>query len=124
MKWAEVRWQDLVVAAAVVMPEDFNVPGIDDSKKLSEKKREEMFDVIKQHAVCTGIGMAEHEVIDEINILQATKQAMACAIEDLRRDFAERYPDRAAAGEGPDYVILRCRTPGQSGSATGIGDKG
>lgn len=95
-----------VVAAAVVMPEDFDVPGIDDSKKLSEKKREEMFDVIKQHAVCTGIGMAEHEVIDEINILQATKQAMACAIEDLRRDFAERYPDRAAAGEGPDYVIF------------------
>ena len=59
-----------VVAAAVVMPEDFDVPGIDDSKKLSEKKREEMFDVIKQHAVCTGIGMAEHEVIDEINILR------------------------------------------------------
>ncbi len=46
-----------VVAAAVVMPEDFDVPGIDDSEKLPEKKREEMFDVIKQHAVCTGIGM-------------------------------------------------------------------
>ena len=95
-----------VVAAAVIMPEDFDVPGIDDSKKLSEKKREEMFDVIKQRAVCIGIGMADHDVIDEINILQATKQAMACAIEDLRRDFAERYPDRAAAGEGPDYVIF------------------
>ena len=66
-----------------------------------------MFDVIKQHAVCTGIGMAEHEVIDEINILQATKQAMACAIEDLRRDFlqrdirTERQPEK-----GHDYVIF------------------
>ena len=95
-----------VVAAAVIMPEDFDVPGIDDSKKLSAKKREEMFDVIKQHAVCIGIGMADHEVIDRINILQATKQAMAGAIDDLRKDFAERYPNRAAAGEGPAYVIF------------------
>lgn len=95
-----------VVAAAVIMPENFDVPGIDDSKKLSEKKREEMFDVIKQHAVCIGIGMADHEVIDRINILNATKQAMADAIRDLQKNFREKYPEKSAAGEGPDYVIF------------------
>ena len=65
-----------VVAAAVVLPEDFNVLGIDDSKKLSEKRREELFDKIREGAVTWGIGIADHKTIDEINILQATKLAM------------------------------------------------
>ena len=65
-----------VIAAAVVLPEEFSVLGIDDSKKLSEKRREELFVEIKKHAVAWGIGMADHQVIDEINILQATKLAM------------------------------------------------
>ena len=72
-----------VVAAAVVLPEDFSVLGIDDSKKLSEKRREELFVEIKKHAVAWGIGMADHQVIDEINILQATFRAMAQAIAQL-----------------------------------------
>ena len=69
-----------VVTAAVVLPEDFDVLGVDDSKKLSEKRREELFEIIKEKAVAYGIGMCDHEVIDEINILQATKKAMKIAI--------------------------------------------
>lgn len=69
-----------VVTAAVVLPKDFDVLGIDDSKKLSEKKRNELFDIIMEKAVAIGIGMADEKTIDEINILQATKQAMAKAV--------------------------------------------
>lgn len=72
-----------VVAAAVILTEDFDVPGIDDSKKLSEKRREELYDVIMERAIACGIGMADHKVIDEINILQATKKAMKQALEAL-----------------------------------------
>lgn len=74
-----------VVAAAVVLPEDFNVLGIDDSKKLSEKRREELFDKIREGAVTWGIGIADHKTIDEINILQATKLAMRRALEEAGR---------------------------------------
>ncbi len=72
-----------VVTAAVILPKDFDVLGIDDSKKLSEKKREELFDIIMEKAVAVGIGMADEKVIDEINILQATKLAMRKAVEEL-----------------------------------------
>lgn len=81
-----------VVAAAVILPEDFDVSGIDDSKKLSEKRREEFFDIIKEKAVAYGIGMADHETIDRINILQATKVAMKQAIDNLPKQ--------------PDYILF------------------
>lgn len=80
-----------VVAAAVILPEDFDILGIDDSKKLSEKKREELFDIIKENAIAYGIGMADHTVIDEINILQATKVAMKEAIENLKQNVPVDY---------------------------------
>ncbi len=76
-----------VVAAAVILPEDFDVLGIDDSKKLSEKKRDELYDVIRDKAVAYGIGMADEKVIDEINILQATKVAMKQAIAELQENL-------------------------------------
>ena len=80
-----------VVAACVVLPEDFDVPGVDDSKKLSEKKREALYDEIMSRALAVGIGRADNLVIDEINILQATKQAMkeavAAADQMLRREL-------------------------------------
>ena len=72
-----------VVAAAVILPEDFDLLGVNDSKKLSEKRREELFVQIKEKAVAWAIGMADSRVIDEINILQATKQAMAEAVSCL-----------------------------------------
>lgn len=72
-----------VVTAAVILPEGFDVLGVDDSKKLSEKKREELFDVIREKAICYAIGMADEKRIDQINILEATKEAMTQAIQSL-----------------------------------------
>ncbi len=72
-----------VVSAAVVLPENFDVPGINDSKKLSEKKREALFPVIQKHAIAFGIGLADHEEIDQINILQASLLSMKRAVEAL-----------------------------------------
>ncbi|MCR5398128.1 MAG: ribonuclease HII [Lachnospiraceae bacterium] len=72
-----------VVAGAVILPKDCDILYINDSKKLSEKKREELYDVIMERAVATGIGSATPERIDEINILQATYEAMRQAISNL-----------------------------------------
>lgn len=71
-----------VYAACVVLPDDFDVLGVNDSKKLSAKKREELSDIIKERAVAYGIGIADNKEIDEINILEATKKAMLRAIDN------------------------------------------
>ncbi|MBQ8238449.1 MAG: ribonuclease HII [Oscillospiraceae bacterium] len=72
-----------VCAAAVILPDHLQLPGLNDSKKLSDKKRRELFPLIKEHAVAYGIGLATHEEIDQINILQATYLAMERAIAQL-----------------------------------------
>ena len=72
-----------VVAGAVILPKDCDILYINDSKKLSEKKREELYDVIMEKAIAVGIGFASHIRIDEINILQATYEAMREAISKL-----------------------------------------
>ncbi len=72
-----------VVAGAVILPKDHPILYLNDSKKLSEKKREELYEVIMKEAVATGIGMASPARIDEINILQATYEAMRMAISNL-----------------------------------------
>ena len=72
-----------VVACAVILPKDCNILNINDSKKLSEKRREELYDIIIKEAVAYGIGIKDNRRIDEINILQATYEAMREAINNL-----------------------------------------
>lgn len=71
-----------VVTAAVILPEDFDVLGVDDSKKLSDKKRRELDVLIREKALAYGYGMRDNETIDRINILNATKEAMKDAVDE------------------------------------------
>lgn len=72
-----------VMAAAVILPKDCQILYINDSKQVNEKKREELYDIIMEQAVSTGIGVVSPQRIDEINILQATYEAMRQAINNL-----------------------------------------
>ncbi len=72
-----------VVAAAVIFRKDQTIEGVDDSKKLSAKRRAELFPLIQQHALAIGIGIVGHEVIDKINIYHASILAMQKAIDEL-----------------------------------------
>ena len=81
-----------VVAGAVILPKDCLLEGINDSKKISEKKREKLYDDIIQNAVAWGVGIVDHTVIDEINILNATRKAMKLALENLQVK--------------PDYILI------------------
>lgn len=72
-----------VCAAAVILPADLEIEGLNDSKKLTEKRREALYDIITEKAVAYGIGFASEREIDEINILQATFLAMRRAVEQL-----------------------------------------
>ncbi|WP_286819318.1 MULTISPECIES: ribonuclease HII [unclassified Desulfobacter] len=81
-----------VVSAAVILPENFDIRGINDSKKLSEKKRTALFPVIQSQAIAFGIGIADHGEIDRINILQASLLSMKRAVDDL--------------GLIPDYLLI------------------
>lgn len=75
-----------VVAGAVILPRDCQILYLNDSKQLSEKKREELYEVIMENAVSTGLGFVSPERIDEINILQATYEAMRQAIGKLEKE--------------------------------------
>lgn len=72
-----------VVAAAVILPPDFDVLGVNDSKKLTEKRRMELYGDIIEKAVAVGVGLCDNHVIDSINILEATKNAMIQAVGEL-----------------------------------------
>ena len=72
-----------VCAAAVILPEHVQIPGLTDSKKLTDKKRRELYPLIKEQAIAYGIGYASEKEIDEINILQATFLAMQRALDQL-----------------------------------------
>ena len=73
-----------VCAAAVILPQDLVIDGVNDSKKLSEKKREQLFIEIKEKAIAYGVAFVSQEVIDEINIRQATHLAMQNAVDQLK----------------------------------------
>jgi len=77
-----------VVCAAVILPKDYQLIGIDDSKKVKKEDRERLFEEINEKAIGVGIGMCDEKIIDDINILEATKVAMKKAIDDL-----ENKPD-------------------------------
>lgn len=94
-----------VYAACVILPEDFDVPGVNDSKKLSAKRREELSDIIRERAIAWGLGIADNREIDELNILEATKTAMKRAIVAVRDMLAERGL-LASEGEKPAQDIL------------------
>jgi ribonuclease HII len=81
-----------VVAAAVILGEGVVIPGVNDSKKLSEEKREYLYEEIKSKALCYSIGIVDEKTIDEINILNATYLAMKKALEGLNHK--------------PDYILL------------------
>jgi ribonuclease HII len=81
-----------VMAAAVILPEGLLIPGVDDSKKLSPQKREQLFDVIMSRALSVGVGIVGPDVIDRINILQATRLAMLNAVLQLSPQ--------------PDYILI------------------
>lgn len=94
-----------VFAAAVILPDNCEIEGLNDSKKLSEKKREALFDVIKEKAISWSVASVDEKIIDEINILQATYLAMKSAVEglDVPADYAlidgNRMPPVAIEGE-------------------------
>jgi len=76
-----------VVAACVVLPQDFELEGLNDSKKLSEKKRDSFYEYIIENALAYGIGSVSPEEIDEINIYEASKKAMMLAIEKVKNQI-------------------------------------
>ncbi len=83
-----------VYTACVVLPEDFDVPGVNDSKKLSAKRREELSEIILDKAVAYGIGIADNNEIDEINILEATKTAMKRAVDSCNEVLESKTGER------------------------------
>ncbi len=80
-----------VVAGAVILPKDYDLEGLNDSKQLSEKKRNQYYDMIKKEAIAIGIGIVDAKTIDEINIYEASRLAMKLALENLE--------------VSPDYIL-------------------
>lgn len=73
-----------VVVASVIMPKESMIEGVNDSKKVSEKKREELYDKIIEEAITYGVGIIDEKVIDEINILEATKKGLTTSLQELK----------------------------------------
>lgn len=96
-----------VCAAAVILPPDLEIEGLNDSKKLSDKRRRELYDVITEQAIAYGIAMVDEKVIDEINILQATFRAMHQAVEQLSEKPALALVD---GNREPDFGDIPVKT--------------
>ena len=97
-----------VCAAAVILPRGLDIPGLNDSKKLTAKRREALYDIITEQALAYGIAFASEQEIDEINILQATYRAMKQAVDGLTRpaDFVYVDGNRSQGLEQPHECVV------------------
>lgn len=95
-----------VVVASVIMPKDSLIEGINDSKKISEKKREMLYEKIVEEAVAYGVGIIAQEEIDRINILNATKEGLKACIKELEQDLK----NKSRGFEKPDIILVDALT--------------
>ena len=95
-----------VVVACVVMPRESMIEGVNDSKKVSEKKREKLYDEITQEAIAYGVGIISQEEIDKINILNATKEGLTLAIKEMEKDLKEKQ----RGFEKPEIILVDALT--------------
>ena len=95
-----------VVVACVVMPRDSMIEGVNDSKKVSEKKREKLYEEIINEAIGYGVGIISQERIDNINILNATKEGLTTAIKEMEKDLKEKN----RGFEKPDIILVDALT--------------
>ena len=111
-----------VVAAAVILPRDIEIEGLNDSKKLTEKKREALFPIIIEKAIAYGIAEASPEEIDEINILNASMLAMRRAVEKLsvKADFALIDGNCSRGFEIPTETVVKGDSKSASIAAASI----
>lgn len=93
-----------VVVACCIMPENSMIEGVNDSKKIAEKKREKLYDIIVEEAISYGIGIIGQSEIDEINILQATKKGLTIAIEETQKKLTEKNLSK------PDVILVDALT--------------
>lgn len=95
-----------VVVACVIMPKDSMIEGVNDSKKVSEKKREKLYEQIIEEAVAYGVGIISQEEIDRINILNATKEGLTLAIKEMENDLKDKNRNI----EKPDIILVDALT--------------
>ena len=95
-----------VVVACVIMPQYSMLEGVNDSKKISEKKREKLYEQIIEEAIAYGVGIISQEEIDRINILNATKEGLTLAIKDMERDLKDKNRNI----EKPDIILVDALT--------------
>ena len=95
-----------VVIAGVIMPQDSMIEGVNDSKKVSEKKREKLYDQIIEEAIAYGVGIISQEEIDRINILNATKEGLTMAIKEMEKDLKEKQ----RSFEKPEIILVDALT--------------
>lgn len=95
-----------VVVASVIMPEGSMIEGVNDSKKVSEKKREKLYEQIIEEAVAYGVGIIDQNEIDRINILNATKEGLTLCIKELEKDLKEKN----SGIEKPEIILVDALT--------------
>lgn len=93
-----------VVVACAIMPKDSMIEGVNDSKKIAEKKREKIYELIIQEAIAYGVGIIGQTEIDEINILQATKKGLTIAIQETEKVLAQKGLEK------PDVILVDALT--------------